>query len=391
VTNLRSPAHHGIKTLNRLPCLFIFLLVLSLLVLGGFAIVRGLPIFGDETALRVIHVFLADLNADDNLDAFLVTNQMHRIVFNDGQGNFNSSRELFTRNYALSLGDLNGNGSLDAILVNFENGEMGGQLITECAEVPDNFIFPALSEGVSDQVFAYQDENRDGIPEDFIAGCCGGGTTMMNYATLFSDPHACLGSENPMNAALGDLNGDGSLDAFLVNSSSFADGVVQRNIPNEIWFNDGQGNFSDSGQRLGNAGSYAVTLGDLNSDGFLDAVVGNRRGGEIWLNDGQGIFTKGKQRFSGKTYIVFIRDLDGDGDLDLFLGGDTSMRVWMNDGNGKFKSGQRISFDRHDAVAVGDVTGDGISDVFVGGPNSYQIWQGVGDGFFNSRERFSYQ
>ena len=183
-----------------------------------------------------------------------------------------------------------------------------------------------------------------------------------------------------MNAALGDLNGDGLLDAFVVYAWIPVNGGSKRNAPNEVWFNDGQGNFTDSGLRLGNEESYAVSLGDLNGDGFPDPVVGNRRGGEIWFSDGQGNFIKGKQNFGGMTNTIFISDLDNDGDLDLFLGGDTSVRAWLNDGDGIFKSGQRIRFDRYDAVAAGDVTGDGIPDVFVGGPDSYQVWRGVGDG-----------
>ena len=390
--NPQNPAHNGTKISRGLPRLFVVLAVLFLLAVGCFAIAQELLLIAsDETALRVIHIFLADLNGDGNQDAFLVTNQLHRIVFNNGVGNFTSSRELFVRNYALAMGDLNEDGTLDAILMNFENGEMGGELRTECTELPDDFIFPTGLQGAPVQVFAYQDGNQDGIPEDFIAGCCGGGTTMMNYATIYADIHPCLGLEQPTNIALGDLNGDGSLDVFLVKAWVVVNGESQRNRPNEVWFNDGHGNFTDSGQRLGHAESYAVALDDLNRDGFLDAVVGNRKGGEIWFNDGQGNFTKGKQNFSGKTVTVFVTDLDGDGDPDLFMGGATSMHVWLNDGNGKFKSGQRVTFDRHDAVAVGDVTGDGIPDVFVGGPDSYQVWRGMGNGRFGAGERFPYR
>ena len=362
---------------------------LCLLALGGFMVIqRFLFTFGDETALRVIHVFLADLNGDAHQDAFLVTNQMHRLVFNDGTGNFTSNQELFMRNYALAMGDLDGNGSLDAILVNFEEGEMGGDLIPECAAMPSDVVFPAGLENAPNQVFAIRDGNSDGLPEGFIAGCCGGGTMMMNYATLFSNHRSCLGIEPPTVAALGDLNGDGTLDVFLAKSRTHTQG----DMLNEVWFNDGMGNFTDSGQRLGNAENYAVALGDLNGDGFLDAAVGNRGGGEIWFNDGQGDFTEGKQRLGrGMTHTIVVSNLDGDGDLDLLLGGETSIRVWLNDGAGHFRSGQRIKFDRYDAVNVGDVTGDSVADIFVGGPDSYQVWRGNGDGRFSAKARSTYR
>lgn len=217
----------GLKKLGNHPRLSILFVCLCLLALGGFMMIpRLLFAFGDETALRVVHIFLADLNGDAHTDAFLVTNQIHHIIFNDGTGNFTSNRESFMRNYALALGDLDGNGSLDVILVNFEKGEMGGELITECAEVPSDFVFPALAEGAPSQVFAFRDGNRDGIPEDFIAGCCGGGTMMMNYATLFSNHRSCLGMEYPMAAALGDLNGDGTLDTFLAKARTYTQNSI---------------------------------------------------------------------------------------------------------------------------------------------------------------------
>ena len=44
--------------------------------------------------------------------------------------------------------------------------------------------------------------------------------------------------------------------------------------------------FTDSDQKLDNADSRAVTLGDSDGDGDLDAVIGN----EVWLIDDGGIF-----------------------------------------------------------------------------------------------------
>lgn len=379
--------------LKRLMIVSALLVCLYLLARGGSEMIqRFLFILGDETAPHVLLVYLADLNGDDHQDAFLVTNQMQRILLNDGTGNFTANRELLMHNYALVLGDLDGNGSLDAILSSFENGMMGGELMTECAEAPADFVIPSRSDGVLGQVFAVRDGNRDGLPEGYVAGCCGGGTSMMNYATLFSHQRFCLGDKHLAAAALGDLNGDQTLDVFVANGWMIVDGQPQSNTPNEVWFNDGLGNFTDSGQRLGGDQSYAVMLGDLNGDAFLDAVVGNHHGGEVWINDGQGNFTKSNQSLGrGVANTIFVTDLDKDGDLDLFLGGNSSIRVWLNDGSGRFKSGQRITFGYLEAVSVGDVTGDNFVDVFVGGPDSYRILRGDGNGRFKAVQSFAFR
>ena len=63
--------------------------------------------------------------------------------------------------------------------------------------------------------------------------------------------------------ALGDLDGDGDLDAFVANDQSWSG---QTGHPNQVWLNDGTGNFINSGQALGTLKSMSVALGDLDGD-----------------------------------------------------------------------------------------------------------------------------
>ena len=65
--------------------------------------------------------------------------------------------------------------------------------------------------------------------------------------------------------ALGDVDGDGDLDAFT---------AVNSQISNRLFLNDGTGVFTDSGQEIGQVGGNVdVELGDVDADGDLDAVI----------------------------------------------------------------------------------------------------------------------
>ena len=96
---------------------------------------------------------------------------------------------------------------------------------------------------------------------------------------IFVDSGQLLGSSPSYDVALGDLDGDANLDAFVANYGSGGKA-------NTVWLNDGSGTFTDSGQQLGSSDSYHVALGDVDNDGDLDAFVGNFGPNRVWLNQG---------------------------------------------------------------------------------------------------------
>ena len=89
---------------------------------------------------------------------------------------------------------------------------------------------------------------------------------------------ALTGGNNSSDVALGDLDGDGDLDAFVTN----------RNQPNRIYINNGMGDFPDADIMVltGTNSSTGVALGDLDNDGDLDAFVTNNGQNRIYINNG---------------------------------------------------------------------------------------------------------
>jgi hypothetical protein len=194
----------------------------------------------------------------------------------------------------------------------------------------------------------------------------------------FTDSGQALGNAYSTDVALGDLDGDGDLDAWVVNTSSQA---------NRVWINDGglqggtAGNFTDSGQALGNSESLDVALGDLDGDGDLDAWVANysSQPNRVWINQGgdqggaAGNFTDSGQALgNSESRGVSLGDLDGDGDLDAWVANYEANFVWINQGGdqgrvaGNFADSSQVlgNSDSWD-VSLGDLDGDGDLDASV--------------------------
>jgi hypothetical protein len=188
-------------------------------------------------------------------------------------------------------------------------------------------------------------------------------TTAATAPLSFADSGQCLGSAQSWGVTLGDLDDDGDLDAFVANA-------MQGGVGNVVWLNDGQSGFI-LGEQSGGYGQ-GVVLGDVDGDNDLDALVGSWWGEEtslVWLNDGSGSFAASGQTLgSGRCFDAALGDLDGDGDLNALIAhGDrrrgSGGRVWLNDGRGHFgDSDLRLSDSHSSDVALGDLDGDGDLD-----------------------------
>lgn len=402
------------------------LVVVTGLAAAGLAIFYSLLINLDRQGPFHNRASAADLDGDGDLDISLMnlryeseTAIWHQLTLWTNQGNGRFTSQLFQTPpvgyLAAATGDVDRDGDADLVLLRSDQLEFylnqgeaqegeSGQFRLGGSTRPDG------GTGTPGSI-VLGDLNGDGELDGFVAGCCGmylpghDGNSDLDIAPVSwawlngraSDGR--LGNETLgypelkglriREAALGDLNGDGTLDVLA---------AALRPKPGKpgnpallALLNDGAGRLSQSVQRLVEGESTAVALGDVNGDGSVDALVGSESGAVLWLNQGGqpggvlGEFAAAEAAFgSDPVRVVFLEDLDGDGDLDALIGGKRQASAWLNDGQGSFKrTSQRFSYSERHALAVGDFNDDRYPDIFAGAySENYRVWLNRGNGTF---------
>jgi len=369
------------------------------------------------------------------------------IWLNQGNGAFKLTRDRGTGDYpfggfAAGAVDVDQDGDLDVFTQDFgihllvnRGGRQGGES-GEFKQLGGINTPPAYNQGYRDMggTITMGDLNNDGRVDAFVAGCCygqnareagydGSNAPSVSWVWINDGTAGALqkGHILPMDsldgipirqAALGDLDADGDLDAFAAVGAPTMGTTDSLN--DLILLNDGTGKLTAFDQLLGDTDSTSVALGDVNGDGRLDALAGTSEGARLWINQGveagsgeaiftpadgsfkaertaweelQGGFSAVAERLLGlylpygrtRTKAMFLEDLDGDTDRDALIA-----RLWWNDGQGEFsRSDTRFAYPEDTGVAVADFDGDGDEDIFAGGNGeNYKAWLNDGPGTF---------
>jgi hypothetical protein len=194
---------------------------------------------------------------------------------------------------------------------------------------------------------------------------------------LVTIQQSALGGE-PLALALGDLDGDGDLDAAV--------GTDAKTV--EVWKNNGAGAFTLFGSTACSDKPVQVALNDVNLDGPVDVVAGVlKKEFQVFINGGTGTLaeeSKSPHAMSNDPTFLRAADMDGDGDPDVVAGDKNKIDVFRNKGPGGAAGdfvlpGSNIFTAGNDLVAgdLADVTGDGLKDLAVGTQApAVELWRG---------------
>lgn len=225
---------------------------------------------------------LGDIDGDGDLDVIVGRNNGGATVWvNDGKGNLvpHPTNPVIGSgdSYELEIGDVDNDGDLDVLIAYMD--------------LQKNIVWEndGLGNFSSLNVFGYPGCNGLGVGDidgdgdlDAIAAYSGDPASVWlnNGLGSFSlHPTRPTFGDGGNEVTVGDIDGDGDLDAIIPRFNQ---------LSQTVWLNDGAGNFSPHPQFPEFGGGYTmqVSLGDLDGDGDLDAICTDNSSLDtsIWLN-----------------------------------------------------------------------------------------------------------
>lgn len=334
---------------------------------GGQFYDSGQMLGGDISYAAV----LADVDGDTDLDVITANSVNNTVRLNDGYGYFNAGSQVVggQDSRGVAAGPLDNNNSVDLFFANYDadNGvwvnDGSGNFSPHVQTMNPTAVSLDVALG-----------NLDGdLDLDAFVANDGPNEVWLNDATaVFSLTQTVGGDDTSHKVVLGDVDGDDDLDAYVANGSASAE-------MDELWLNDGSAVFTPTTQMLSTDWNEGAALADLDGDDDLDLFLANWFGSDsVWLNDGSGTFTPTNQVLSGSGSLdVALADVDGDDDLDAIVAKNVpdADELWLNDGSGQFSlSSQLLDTTTTYATAVGLINEDDDPDLFFANFGANTVW-----------------
>lgn len=190
------------------------------------------------------------------------------------------------------------------------------------------------------------------------------GVIRHTQADVFAQEETYPAGDNPTDAAIADLDGDGKLDlAVTAYDIDYTAGTIALLPGKGTGFFEASLIMSSKVEGVG-ANPMTVIAVPLGPDAALDLVVSHNNGAGWPINtftgDGLGGFAAAQTLPGGQNpQILFAADIDGDGDLDIVAGTVyTGVRIYTNDGSGTLSYKESLLAGVAHTLAVGDVDQD---------------------------------
>lgn len=175
------------------------------------------------------------------------------------------------------------------------------------------------------QIVAVGDIDNDGDDDVvLLRGADALATVFANQGSnTFEKIFDVSGSESPVDARLDFINADSNIDLVV---------ATDDNSPTLVFAGNGMGTFVET-QQLGVSSSHAVQTGDINGDGWVDAIVLNKDSAdEVYLNQDGALQLSHTLINTETSFRIALADVDKDGNVDALIAkSDGTSHFYRND------------------------------------------------------------
>ncbi|MCL5096551.1 MAG: FG-GAP-like repeat-containing protein [Candidatus Omnitrophica bacterium] len=265
------------------------------------------------TGNGAISIAPVDFNKDDRLDLAVANYNANTvsILLGDGNGGFVvlTNYSGFNRPINLASADFNHDNKADLAVPNH-----GGSTVTVLFGNGDGTfqVSTNYTAGNQPQTVSVGDLNADGQPDLAVANYQSSNLSVLlgNADGTFQPAVNYPNADNTRYVALGDVNGDGRLDMVAIGGSTL-----------NVFIGIGDGTFNPRvDYNIGSSDPYQVALADINNDGYPDSIVASYGNSRLItaLNNGDGTFGSAlTYDFSGNPISVALGDYNSDHRLDI--------------------------------------------------------------------------